>query len=104
MKSARGISRPTVGAVVFGALIASFPRAETALYRERFIFTGDRGHVHASSVVETPKGQTPGTEMRLMIQRMLAERFKMRAHWEKREMPVYVLTMERPGVLGPGMR
>jgi predicted neuraminidase len=38
-------------------LCASFPRAQTnALYRERFIFTGDRGHVHASSVVETPNG------------------------------------------------
>ena len=55
-------------------------------------------------VVATTRGETPGTEMRLMIQRMLAERFKMRAHWEKREMPVYVLTMARPGVLGPGMR
>ena len=31
-------------------------RAETALHRERFIFAGDRGHVHASSVVETPNG------------------------------------------------
>jgi predicted neuraminidase len=39
------------------SLCASFPRAQTsALYRERFIFAGDRGHVHASSVVETPNG------------------------------------------------
>jgi predicted neuraminidase len=39
-----------------GAAAAPGPRAETALHRERFIFAGDRGHVHASSVVETPNG------------------------------------------------
>jgi predicted neuraminidase len=39
------------------SLCASFLRAQTGgLYRERFVFAGDRGHVHASSVVETPKG------------------------------------------------
>jgi predicted neuraminidase len=38
------------------ALSGSLPAANTALYRERLIFTGDRGHVHASSVVETPSG------------------------------------------------
>ena len=37
-------------------LSGSLPAANTALYRERLIFTGDRGHVHASSVVETPSG------------------------------------------------
>jgi predicted neuraminidase len=34
----------------------SLPQAETALHRERFIFTAGRGHVHASSIVETPNG------------------------------------------------
>jgi predicted neuraminidase len=40
-----------------GALWAAFPHADTApLHREQFIFAGDRGHVHASSIVETPNG------------------------------------------------
>lgn len=44
-------------AVAIVALCASFSVADTApLYRERFIFSGDRGHVHASSIVETPDG------------------------------------------------
>jgi uncharacterized protein (TIGR03435 family) len=43
-------------------------------------------------------------QMQLMVQRVLAERFRMRAHWEKREMPVYLLTMARPDSQpGPGM-
>jgi hypothetical protein len=47
------------GAVVMLACAvgAAFPRAQAAaIYHERFIFAGDRGHVHASSVVETPNG------------------------------------------------
>lgn len=40
-----------------GTLSAAVPRADTApLHRERFIVAGDRGHVHASSIVETPNG------------------------------------------------
>jgi predicted neuraminidase len=58
-------ARPFAAALLLGALVCSAlpdvtgsaaPRAAAPLYRERFIFTGDRGHVHASSVVETPKG------------------------------------------------
>jgi predicted neuraminidase len=39
------------------ALTTSLPAAyRTPLHRERMIFSGDRGHVHASSIVETPNG------------------------------------------------
>ena len=52
----------------------------------------------------TTTGQTDPAQMRLMVQRMLAERFQLKAHWEKREMPVYLLTMVRPdGRPGPGL-
>jgi len=35
----------------------TLPRSAAApIYVERFVFTTDRGHVHASSVVETPNG------------------------------------------------
>jgi uncharacterized protein (TIGR03435 family) len=55
-------------------------------------------------IATTPQAAQP-PEMRLMLQRMLAERFKLRAHWEKRELPVYVLAMARAdGALGPGLR
>jgi uncharacterized protein (TIGR03435 family) len=42
-------------------------------------------------------------QMRLMAQRMLAERFQMTAHWETREMPVYLLTMVKEGRPDPGL-
>ena len=56
-------------------------------------------------VIATTPQATPPPQMRLMLQRMLAERFKMRAHWEKRELPVYVLAMARADdAPGPGLR
>jgi uncharacterized protein (TIGR03435 family) len=52
----------------------------------------------------TTTGPTAPAQMRLMVQRMLADRFRMKAHWETREMPVYLLTMARPdGRPGPGL-
>ena len=48
---------PTAAAAMLAvALTGAFPAAQSAVYRERFVFSGDRGHVHASSVVETPGG------------------------------------------------
>jgi uncharacterized protein (TIGR03435 family) len=48
---------------------------------------------------------TPPAQARQMAQRALAERFKLKAHWETRELPVYVLTKERAdGALGPGLK
>jgi uncharacterized protein (TIGR03435 family) len=62
--------------------------------------TTDKWDVNAT----TPQATDPG-RMRLMLQRMLAERFRLRAHWEKRELPVYVLSLARADAsLGAGLR
>lgn len=45
-----------LAAVLLAATAGAWPHAEIAVHRERFIFSADRGHVHASSVVETPNG------------------------------------------------
>jgi uncharacterized protein (TIGR03435 family) len=55
-------------------------------------------------IATTPQATQP-PDMRVMMQRMLAERFKLRVHWEKRDLPVYLLSMARAdGSLGPGLR
>ncbi|HEV3484406.1 MAG TPA: hypothetical protein VG106_03290, partial [Vicinamibacterales bacterium] len=38
------------------AVTAATPSDTTPVHRERFIFSEGRGHVHASSVIETPNG------------------------------------------------
>jgi uncharacterized protein (TIGR03435 family) len=41
---------------------------------------------------------TPIAQMRLMLQRVLTERFKITSHRETKEMPVYMLTVIKPSV------
>jgi predicted neuraminidase len=46
-----------VAVLWLGALGVAVLRADSPpIHREQFIFSGDRGHVHASSIVETPAG------------------------------------------------
>ena len=42
-------------------------------------------------------------QMRLMMQSLLADRFKLAVHTELREMPVYAVELERPGKIGPNL-
>ena len=43
-------------------------------------------------------------QMRLMMQSLLAERFKLAVHTETRELPVLALILAKPGKLGPQLR
>jgi uncharacterized protein (TIGR03435 family) len=47
-----------------------------------------------------PEGSGPA-DRRTMLRALLEERFNLRAHWEMREIPVYALTVARPGRIGP---
>jgi uncharacterized protein (TIGR03435 family) len=40
-------------------------------------------------------------QMRLMMESLLEERFKLQAHWETRQSPVFALVEDKPGKLGP---
>ncbi|HEY6464839.1 MAG TPA: TIGR03435 family protein [Candidatus Acidoferrales bacterium] len=43
-------------------------------------------------------------QMRLMMQSLLQERFKLAAHWEAQKTPTLVLMLAKPGKLGPELR
>lgn len=43
----------------------------------------------------------PICEMKQMVQSLLAERFQLKAHFEKRELPVYNLIVMKPGKVKP---
>jgi bla regulator protein BlaR1 len=43
-------------------------------------------------------------QMRLMMQSLLADRFKLAVHFETREVPVFALTPIKPGQTGPKLR
>jgi uncharacterized protein (TIGR03435 family) len=43
-------------------------------------------------------------QLRLMVQSLLEERFKLAMHTETRQGPVYALVLDKPGKLGPNLR
>lgn len=52
------------------------------------------------SVEATMPPDTTEEQSRLMMQDMLQDRFKLRAHWEKKEMPVFFLVVAPGGFKG----
>jgi uncharacterized protein (TIGR03435 family) len=61
---------------------------------ERFDVTGITQRDLAGPIVWTPGTYAP---MQRMMQAVLADRFKMRAHMDERELPGYLLEMRTPG-------
>jgi len=59
----------------------------------------DRFTVHARAAGNPTKDQ-----MRLMMQSLLKERFKLALHFENKEVPAFLLTLAKPGKLGPKLR
>jgi uncharacterized protein (TIGR03435 family) len=43
-------------------------------------------------------------QFRLMMQSLLADRFKLVVHYETRQLPVFALVLDKPGKLGPTLR
>src|ERR1700722_19528174 len=49
----------------------------------------------------TAQGNPTKDQMRLMMQSLLADRFKLSVHYETRQVPVFALLVDLPGKLGP---
>jgi bla regulator protein BlaR1 len=66
----------------------------------------ERFDINAKAEREVPPGQLGAVgPYQKMLQALLADRFKLTAHLEKREMPIYALAAARAdGKLGPGLR
>jgi bla regulator protein BlaR1 len=58
----------------------------------------DRFEILARAVGNPTKDQ-----MRLMMQSLLADRFKLAVHFETQKAPVLALTLNKPGTLGPNL-
>ena len=56
-------------------------------------------HVEARAAGNPTKDQ-----YRLMVQALLADRFKLKVHWELKQIPVMAVVLEKPGKLGPSIR
>ncbi|MGH9592572.1 MAG: TIGR03435 family protein [Bryobacteraceae bacterium] len=54
---------------------------------------GDRFDIAATLPPDIPQSQIPE-----MLQRLLEERFQLKTHWDKKELPVYVLEVAKGGL------
>ena len=61
--------------------------------------TQDRFDIEARA-----QGNPTKADYRLMMQSLLADRFKLKVHYETRVVPLYVLVLAKPGKLGPQLR
>lgn len=50
------------------------------------------------------QGNPTKDQFRLMMQALLADRFKLAVHYETKQLPVFGLVLEKPGKLGPHLR
>jgi bla regulator protein BlaR1 len=60
----------------------------------------DRFEIQAKAAGDNPSKD----QMRLMMQALLADRFKLAVHFETQEAPVLALALVKPGKLGPKLR
>ena len=61
--------------------------------------TNDRFDIQARA-----DGNPTKDQMRLMVQALLADRFKLAIHYETRELPVFALVLSKSGKTGPKLR
>ena len=61
--------------------------------------TTDRFDIQART-----EGNPTRDQMRLMMQSLLADRFKLAIHYETRQLPVFELVLDKPGKLGPHLQ
>jgi uncharacterized protein (TIGR03435 family) len=59
----------------------------------------NRYDIEARAGANTTKDQ-----FRLMVQALLADRFKLVVHYDTKQLPVLVMVLDKPGKLGPKMR
>jgi uncharacterized protein (TIGR03435 family) len=78
------------------------------LANNRIIGTPDWSEAERFDIEAVGSSVGTSTELSIVLQRLralLTERFRLVAHYENRELPVYVLTVARPnGALGPQLR
>jgi uncharacterized protein (TIGR03435 family) len=98
-KTAGGRFSATFPLVTLVAFAYKLPPAEISAKLPKSFPMDDLFDIEARAPGNPTKDQ-----MRLMAQSLLADRFKLRVHFETREGPVFALSLVRPGQIGPKLR
>jgi uncharacterized protein (TIGR03435 family) len=75
------------------------PEQSQALYSQVSWANTDRWDIQGRA-----SGNPTKDQMRLMLQTLLADRFKLSLHFETRQLPAFALVLNKPGKFGPQLR
>jgi uncharacterized protein (TIGR03435 family) len=103
---------PRTGESPHGRCSATFPLPAFISFAYKLSLAPDQRH---AMLADLPKwidtdlieinakaaGNPTKDQMRLMMQSLLAERFHLAVHYETQDMPIYALTLIKPGTWGP---
>ena len=99
-----------------GAFIADFSLPTYIEFAYRILLTRDQVRAMVAHlpkwvgaqpfviVAKAPMADVTKDQMRLMMQSLLADRFKLAVHFETTEQPVLALVLTKPGTPGPRLR
>ena len=90
---------PLIQYLIFAYKIAA-DRAQAVTSQLPKWANSDRYDIEARAANSNPTKD----QMRLMMQSLLADRFKMAIHYETRQLPVFALVLDKPGKLGPQLQ
>ena len=99
----------TVGAPLFWLIAGAYGDARGALRREQVAgapnwIQSERYDIVAQAAPEASGTNPSFITMRPFLRSLLEDRFRLRVHWERRELPVYALVLAKQnGELGPGL-
>jgi len=107
-----GFTNPRTGESPQGRLSATGPVTDFIEFAYKLSLTRDQAQAmwaHLPKWIEGNEieidakaaGNPTKDQMRLMMQSLLAERFHLAVHYETQEMPVYALSLIKPGTWGP---
>jgi uncharacterized protein (TIGR03435 family) len=92
--------RPQPGGQAYSADCATLQTMITAIYRVKpDQVTGGPGWVESDRFEMRGKAEKPSSadELHVMLKNLLIERFKLQYHFEKKELPIYALTVDKGG-------
>lgn len=98
-----------------GRFVANFPLYSYVTFAYKITLTAGQAQAmlaHSPGWITTDRytieakaaGNPTKDQFRLMMQSLLADRFKLKVHFEIQEAPVLLLTLVKPGKLGPNLR
>jgi uncharacterized protein (TIGR03435 family) len=94
-----GVNQPLYAYIIFAYKTTNYQNLYLLSQLPKWV-TADRFDIEARAAEANPTKD----QMRLMMQSLLADRFKLVVHIETRQLPVYGLVLEKPGKMGPYLR